>query len=74
MSTTVYTRSVCDRCGVSDDRVGLEDTIPNSWSRIVIEIRHDTAKNWENSSIVRRELCQNCTAAVREFLDRVDGN
>lgn len=69
MTTTVVTRSVCDRCKCVCERVGAEGGVPPvGWASFSLYFRAK-GDGWAGGGRARHaQLCPNCAAVVEAAL------
>lgn len=62
MTTTVYTQSICDKCGKKEVRPGpyAQGTLPDGWVTFVY--------SWKDHEDIQKDLCPACDKAVSSVL------
>ena len=71
MSSNVITRSVCDICGLVNERGGaVGGSPPALWSRVVITKRL-AGDGWSGSRSREWEICRRCAEAVENAIDNI---
>ncbi len=66
----VITRTICEQCGITDERVGAEgDVPPISWAEAELTYREE-GSGWTNNRRITKILCPSCALKIEKFLTR----
>lgn len=71
---TVYTESVCGKCGLVDKREGADGGVPPvGWAQAIVSFR-TPGSGWSGGAIhTKATLCPSCAVVVRDaLLEQVD--